>query len=250
MPLTDPPAAGPLTVAAGGGHAFARIGDAVAAASDGSTIHVHPGRYAEVVRLSADKRLIITGVGDRDRIVLDAGPGQRAALMSAAATATVSNLTIAGLVVTAGGLLVEGCVLGGDVKNAVTVEGALTRPTIRRCDIRNDADVGVMFWKDAAGTLEDCQLSGKHRLGRGDQWRFGSDRDPMSDHDQQGNRRLGGGRRPWHVRGLRGLPNGQGRRFRERPGSASVLRLQVSGRQRAGHYRRRRGRHVRGVRHR
>jgi hypothetical protein len=83
-----------IVVDQSGGGDYTSVRDAVAAAVDGDTILVRPGRYVETVEVKV-KDLTIRGDGDRESAVLEAG-GTEPFLVLTNSDATISGLTLTG----------------------------------------------------------------------------------------------------------------------------------------------------------
>jgi parallel beta-helix repeat protein len=85
---------GSIIVDQSGGGDFTTIAEALAAATDGDTILVRPGRYVETVAID-DVALTIRGDGDRDAVILEAG-GAEPFLVLTNSDAEISGMTLTG----------------------------------------------------------------------------------------------------------------------------------------------------------
>lgn len=162
-PAEEPAAADPfdLIVAPSGEGTYPTIAAAEQAAAPGARIGVHPGIYAQ--GLVFDKRVTIEGVGPRGEIVLELG-GARP-LRLTADDVEVRGLTIRGsggtaVEIAAGRPTLDGCDIGVDVEVAVTILGAASDPTLRRCRIRARDGPGIVVERGGRGLIEACDISG------------------------------------------------------------------------------------------
>jgi hypothetical protein len=85
---------GSIIVDQSGSGDFATVAEAVAAATDGDTILIRPGRYVETVEID-DTALTISGDGERDSVILEAS-GAEPFLVLTNSDATISGLTLTG----------------------------------------------------------------------------------------------------------------------------------------------------------
>jgi len=85
---------GALVVDQSGGGDFATISEAVAAATDGDTILVRPGRYVETVEID-DAALTIRGDGERGSVILEAGSTDPFLVLTNS-DASISGMTLTG----------------------------------------------------------------------------------------------------------------------------------------------------------
>jgi F-box protein 11 len=129
-----------LVVGPGG---FATISEAVAAARDGDTVLVKPGRYEESVVVEG-KTITIRGDGERDAIVVGWDEGPAFHLMD-------TNSTIAGLTI-----------VGGDPESESEVGAALlvTGGAPQLDGMRVTRGRGIAFEAGASGAIEHSQIDG------------------------------------------------------------------------------------------
>jgi predicted Zn finger-like uncharacterized protein len=158
-----------INVSADGRGEYRTIGEAIQKAPAGARIAVHPGAYAE--SLVIDKPLQIVGKGPREKILIE--PSESFCIKMQTDKAWVQGLTLrskAGgswyaIDIGQGALVLQDCDVSSAALSCVGVHGAATAPFIYRCTIQGGNETGVMFYQEAKGTLEDCdvfdhQLSG------------------------------------------------------------------------------------------
>ncbi len=147
---------GTIVVDQSGGGDFSTITEAVAAAQDGDTILVRPGRYLESVPVIG-KTLVITGDGDRDEIIVEAtmstdpeDPDEAFnwAFHLLDTDSTLSNLTV----------------IGQEEGTAISVVGT-SSPTLDGLIVRllgqwTGAHVPIWWDTDTSGVLRDSIVEG------------------------------------------------------------------------------------------
>ena len=139
---------------------FTTISAAVAAAADGDTISIKPGHYLESVAV-VGKDVTITGVGDRDQIIVEAtmapGPNDPPdapdpfnwAFYLVDTSSTLSNLTV----------------IGQEEGNAIPITSAGSAPTLDGLVIRLNGEwtgnhVPVWWDAGAGGVLRNSVVEG------------------------------------------------------------------------------------------
>ncbi len=151
---------------------FHRIADAIKAANPGDRIVIREGTYRETLRLSKPLQLI--GEGDRDRIVVVSAKGN-AVLLCEAPMARVRGLCFrrksgqkgVGLWVTGGEAEFDDCAFESRSLACVAIEGVGTRPTFRRCAMRNGAEGGLIIYDGAEPLIEECTMEANQFAGVG-----------------------------------------------------------------------------------
>ncbi len=154
------------TVAIEGGQ-FSSIAAAIRHARPGTRIEILPGTYLE--RLVIDKPLEIVAMGAPNAVIVEA-PGAPCLTMRAT-SAMVRGLTLRcspcqchkhGPVVdiSAGRLLLERCQVSSGAGACILVHGNTADPLIRHCTIEHGGAAGIIFSDMAAGTVEECRISG------------------------------------------------------------------------------------------
>jgi parallel beta-helix repeat protein len=148
---------------------FATVGAAIEAARPGDRILVRPGLYEEA--LIVDKPLEILGDGPVRDIEIRARGA--AALLFKASIGRVTNLTLRqaggegrwyGVDITQGRLDLEGCDISSQVGPCVGIHGGAD-PRLRRNQIHDGNEGGVLVYAEGRGTLEDNDISGNALVG-------------------------------------------------------------------------------------
>lgn len=171
-----PPASVPipqtLVVSQKGGAAFTSISAALDVANAGTVIEVRPGRYSEV--LIIDKDIEIVGVGSVKDIIVENTDAD--CLTMRANRATVRGLTLrswAGLknqehhaiAIPRGELSLEECHVTSDSLSCISIRGASTRATIKRCRIHDGKSTGIDLGDHASAVIQDCEIISMVREG-------------------------------------------------------------------------------------
>jgi hypothetical protein len=141
---------------------FTSIGAAIEAAEPGAKIVVREGTYREALKLS--KPLEIVGEGDRERILVVTDQGD--SLHCDAPMARVSGMRFrreaggldCGIWILGGAVEIDDCVVESLSSACVAISGAGSRPTLRRCVLRQGAGVGLHVCDGAEPVVEDCEM--------------------------------------------------------------------------------------------
>jgi parallel beta-helix repeat protein len=148
---------------------FATVGAAIEAARPGDRIVVRPGLYEE--GLIVDKPLEILGDGPVPDIEIRARGAD--ALLFKASIGRVANLTLRqaggdgfwyGADITQGRLDLEGCDISSQSGTCVGIHDGAD-PRLRRNQIHDGTQAGVLVYADGRGTLEDNDISGNALAG-------------------------------------------------------------------------------------
>ena len=148
---------------------FATVSAAIAAAKPGDRILVRPGLYEE--GLVVDKPLEILGDGPVSDIVIRARGAE--VLLFQASIGRVANLTLRqdggngkwyGVDITQGRLDLEGCDISSRSLSCVGIHDGAD-PRLRRNQIHNSQQAGIVFHDSGLGTLEDNDITGNALAG-------------------------------------------------------------------------------------
>ncbi len=142
----------------GAGQTHATIQAAIDVALDGDTVKVHPGTYKEAVDFKG-KKISVLAVGSPAETVIDATGIQRVSVVSfktgEGETSVLEGFTLRG---GTGSLLTPGTNTGG---GGILIDNS--RPTIRNCEIRNNAASkgGGILVQGATpgGLIEGCTVT-------------------------------------------------------------------------------------------
>jgi parallel beta-helix repeat protein len=152
---------------AGGEGSYPTIGAAVSQAAPGSCIRVAPGTYRESLVL--DKEVEVIGDGPPGAVAVESTHGE--CVFMRTERAAVRNLVLHGRAGKQGGehaavrisqgtLTLEDCDISSEGLAGVAVEGAGTAPVLRRCQVHDGRQAGVLFRGKARGLLADCDIYG------------------------------------------------------------------------------------------
>jgi F-box protein 11 len=148
---------------------FATVGQAIDAARPGDRILVRPGLYEE--GLIVDKPLEILGDGPVSDIEIRAR-GAHTVLFKAT-MGRIANLTLRqaggegtwfGVDITQGRLDLEGCDISSQNSACVAIHDRAD-PLLRRNQIHDGQQTGVLVYDDGQGTLEDNEITGNRYAG-------------------------------------------------------------------------------------
>ena len=148
---------------------FSTVGEAVEAARPGDRIVVRPGLYEE--GLVVDKPLEILGDGPVAEIEIRARGAD--ALLFRASIGRVANLTLRqaggegewyGVDITQGRLDLEGCDISSQSRACVAIRNGAD-PRLRRNQIHDGKQGGVLVYDDGLGTLEDNDITANAHAG-------------------------------------------------------------------------------------
>jgi parallel beta-helix repeat protein len=163
---TEPPT---HVVDAWGRGDFTAVGAAIAAAKPGDRIVVRPGLYEE--SLVVDKPLEIVGDGPVEEIEIRARGAH--ALVFRASIGRVANLTLRqaggrggwfGVDITQGRLDLEGCDISSQSLACVAIRNGAD-PRLRRNQIHDGKQAGVLVQENGMGTLEDNDIAANASVG-------------------------------------------------------------------------------------
>ncbi|HEX8175652.1 MAG TPA: right-handed parallel beta-helix repeat-containing protein [Pyrinomonadaceae bacterium] len=178
-PATEPPVPVPtssvasIIISGEGDGQYTSIVDALEAATPGARLVVRPGLYNESVII--DKPVEIVGDGPVEDIVIRGVASS--CIQMRTDSASVTGLTLRGRGGRSGGttffavdvprgkLLLDNCDVTSDTLSAVTVHGATSEATIRRCRIHDGADSGIYFFGGSTGIIEECEVFRNENVG-------------------------------------------------------------------------------------
>lgn len=167
-PSTGPNgAAGPIVVSQLGGGHYRTLAAAVRAAPPGARLLVRPGLYIEGIVL--DRPLEIVGDGSGEEVVVESADAPCLAMQ--ADHAVVRGLVLRGRAgardkshpavdIARGQLVLHDCDITSDSVACVAIHGPAANPLIRRCQIHDGQQAGILVWDHAQGTVEDCTIFG------------------------------------------------------------------------------------------
>lgn len=154
-----------IVVSQAGHGDYKTISEAIKQAPAGSYIYVKPGYYKE--NLIIDKALNIKGDGALEDIVVESQ--DVSCLKMETERAFVSGLTLQSqrsqkrakfftVEIPQGELILEGCDITAHSTSAVAIYGRKTKPIIRQCQIYDADPTGILVWKSAQPTIENCHI--------------------------------------------------------------------------------------------
>ena len=157
-----------LHVAAAGGRDFRNIQDAINAATDGTTIYVHPGTYTGGMLI--DKTIEIIGVGERNQILVESTGADVAWFQGG--NGRLANMTLRqlgggswyGIDISAGNPTIENVDLSSrSLANIAIREGA--DPTIRDSRIHDSPESGIYIYDKGRGTIVNNDIIDNAKAG-------------------------------------------------------------------------------------
>jgi F-box protein 11 len=165
--VKETPTLTPIIVSQWGDGDYRTISAAIENARSGSRIVVRPGVYTE--GLLINKPLAIAGDGSATDIIIESTKAD--CILMATDSALVRGLTLRGrsgsegnkfyaVDIPQGKLVLEDCYITNDSLPSVAIHGATANPTIRRCEIANGQSMGIMFYDNGQGTIQDCNIFG------------------------------------------------------------------------------------------
>jgi parallel beta-helix repeat protein len=148
-----------------GGGQYTSISEALKNAPYGARISVRPGVYTE--RIDIDRDVEIVGDGPITQIIVEATDSN--CLYVKSGKALVRGLTLRNrmtsrddkyyaVTVEGGELSLEDCDVTSASLTGIGVYGAGTRAFIRRCRVHDCTESGIYFYRNATGTVEDCDV--------------------------------------------------------------------------------------------
>jgi SpoVK/Ycf46/Vps4 family AAA+-type ATPase len=157
-----------VSVPTSGDLGFQSIGAALAAAPDGATIVVQPGRYSESLVLARPVTIVAAptpgSAADAPGSVVIAPPTGTAVTM-ASGSATLRHLVLRGddpvtavTEVTGGSLTLDQCEVRAAARAAIEVRGSGAAMLMRGGRVRNSAGLGVIVADGASGTFEQTVI--------------------------------------------------------------------------------------------
>ncbi len=151
------PVAG-LVVTGDSGPGFRTISAALDSAQDGDTIHVMPGEYQEVVRITKLRRITLLGQDPANTIVN--GGGEYAAVELRTDSNRVSGFTLRnadshGMWVRDGLQFIDHCVITGNGDRGIYLSSmaGYAYAVIDHCTIADNAEVGIHAARDDSNTV-------------------------------------------------------------------------------------------------
>jgi hypothetical protein len=148
-----------------GGGQYTSINEAIKNAPTGARISVRPGVYNESIEINRD--LEIVGDGPITQIIIEAVDTNTIYMKSGKALVrgltlrnrmTVKENKYYAVTVEGGELSLEDCDITSSVLTGVGVYGPGTKAFIRRCRVHDCAESGIYFYRNATGTVEDCDV--------------------------------------------------------------------------------------------
>lgn len=148
-----------------GGGQYTSINEAIKNAPYGARISVRPGVYNESIEI--DRDLEIIGDGPPTQIIVEAVDGNCIYVKSG--KVLVRGLTLRNrmtskdnkyytVTVSQGELSLEDCDVTSASLTGVGVYGAGTKAFIRRSRVHDCMESGIYFYRNASGTVEDCDV--------------------------------------------------------------------------------------------
>lgn len=161
-----PPAANILIVSQRRGAQYSSITEAVKSAGPGTHILVKPGLYKE--SLLVDRPVSISADGQAGEVVVESIGSP--CLVTRAARIKIRGLTLQSFIddernryfavdINSGQLTLEDCTISSDADACISIHGPGVNPEIRRCRVLDGGVYGVWVWDDAAGVIEECEIS-------------------------------------------------------------------------------------------
>jgi hypothetical protein len=148
------------------GAQYASISQALRSARPGTHILVKPGLYKE--SLIIDKPISISADGPAGEVIVESAGSP--CLVVRATQIKIQGLTLQSFIndeqdryfavdVGFGQLTLEDCLISSDADACISIHGPGVNAEIRRCRVRDAGVYGIWVWDDAAGIIEDCELS-------------------------------------------------------------------------------------------
>ncbi len=155
----------------GQGH-YHSINEAIESAQDGTQIVIQPGIYHESLVL--DKAIELVGDGPVEDIIIESVGAACLEMktdyalvrgVTLRAATGDSDETIFAVNIPHGRLILERCTIVSHTTAGVAIHNASARPLLWRCTIQNRGGIGVFFYKEGQGVVEECEIVGNSRAG-------------------------------------------------------------------------------------
>jgi nitrous oxidase accessory protein NosD len=154
-----------IVVSQAGNGDYKTISEAIKRATAGSNIYVKSGYYKE--NLIIDKALNIKGDGPLEDIIVESQ--DVSCLKMETEQAVVCGLSLQSkrskkrskfftVEIPQGELILAGCDITAHSTSAVAIYGRKTKPIIRDCQIYDADPTGILIWKSAQPTIENCHI--------------------------------------------------------------------------------------------
>ena len=161
-----PPSVNTLIVSQRRASQYSSITEAVKSAGPGTHILVKPGLYKE--SLIIDRPVSISADGQAEDVVVESVGSP--CLVTRAARIKIRGITLQSFIsdernkyfavdINSGQLTLEDCTISSDADACISIHGPGVNPEIRRCRVRDGGVYGVWVWDDAAGIIEECEIS-------------------------------------------------------------------------------------------
>jgi hypothetical protein len=161
-----------LVVSQEQGARYGSINEAIRSAGPGARISVRPGLYRE--SLIIDKPIQIIGDGSVEEIIIESQGSP--CLIIRAREGEVRGLSLHSYVednradypaidIGYGKLLLEECDVVSNSSVCISIHGPGVAPTIRQCRIQDGSNYGIWLWDNAAGLVDECEISGMSGAG-------------------------------------------------------------------------------------
>jgi len=159
---------GDIHVDAAGGRDFRSIQDAIDAAEEGATIHVHPGIYAE--GLLIDKSIEVLGTGARDEVVVEVGGAD--VVWFQGGDGKLANMTLRqlgngdwyGIDISAGSPIIENMDVSSQSLACIAIHDGAD-PLLRDNAVHDGNESGIYVYDDGRGTIEGNDIYGNTYAG-------------------------------------------------------------------------------------
>jgi parallel beta-helix repeat protein len=148
---------GEVHVDAAGGRDFRSIQDAIDAAEEGTTIHVHPGIYAE--GLLIDKTVEVLGTGSRDEVVIEVSGAD--VVWFQGGNGKLANMTLRqlgdgdwyGIDISADSPIIENMDVSSQSLAGIAIHDGAD-PLLRDNVVHHGNESGIYVYDDGRGTIE------------------------------------------------------------------------------------------------